>query len=217
MTEKIKKYLRKFLLPHGKDRFLMMINSKGSLLDVGCGNNSPYHIKSMLPDVYYTGIDIGDYNQEKPNIADKYILTDPDQFADTIAGMPDSFDAVISSHNLEHCNHRDKTLDAMIKALKPGGFIYLAFPTEKSVNFPSRKGTLNYFDDTTHKENPPDFNKIIKTLNENDIKIIFASSSYKPFILYSIGFLLEHLSMKRKTTPFTWAYYGFEAIIWAKK
>ena len=217
MTEKIKKYLRKFLLPHGKDRFLMTINSKGSLLDVGCGNNSPYHIKSMLPDVYYTGIDIGDYNQEKPNIADKYILTDPDQFADTIADMPDSFDAVVSSHNLEHCNDRDKTLDAMIKALKPGGFIYMAFPTEKSVNFPSRKGTLNYFDDTTHKENPPDFNKIIKTLNENNIKIIFASRSYKPIFLYLIGFLSEHLSTNKKATPFTWAYYGFEAIIWAKK
>jgi hypothetical protein len=73
-----------FSPPHGKRRFLKTINKKGVLMDVGCGNNSPYYVKKHCPDVYYIGIDIGDYNQSKPNLADEYIITTPDQFASAI-------------------------------------------------------------------------------------------------------------------------------------
>jgi SAM-dependent methyltransferase len=189
------------------------------LLDVGCGNNSPYDIKTKYSEIIYTGIDIEDYNQTKPNLADEYIVVKPENFAEAIENMAELFDAVISAHNLEHCNDRDRTLDAMIKALKPGGYLFLSFPTEKSVDFPPRKKTLNYYDDPTHKDKPPDYEKIISTLKANNMKVLFASKSYKPFPVYIAGFLLERKSKKEKEMlwPWTWGYWGFETIIWAKK
>jgi ubiquinone/menaquinone biosynthesis C-methylase UbiE len=187
-------------------------------LDVGCGNNSPYNIKKEYPDLIYIGIDVGDYNQTKPNLADNYIIVKPEDFSETIKNMPELFDAVISSHNLEHCNNRDKTLDAMIKVLKRGGYLFLSFPTEKSVNFPPRKGTLNYYDDPSHKNIPPNYNKIISTLRKNNIQIVFARKSYKPLLSYLLGFFQEWKSKRDKEVKtWTWAYWGFETVIWAKK
>jgi SAM-dependent methyltransferase len=126
------------------------------LLDVGCGNNAPYITKTLFPLFHYTGIDVADYNQSSPNLADQYIVTTPEQFHENIVKLG-KFDCVVSSHNLEHVDEREKTLVAMISAVKNGGYIFLAFPTEASVHFPSRKKTLNYFDDPTHKESPPIF------------------------------------------------------------
>jgi 2-polyprenyl-3-methyl-5-hydroxy-6-metoxy-1,4-benzoquinol methylase len=123
---------------HYKFRFLKIINQNGKLLDVDCGNNSIYDIKIKHPNIIYTGIDVCDYNQIKPNLADEYIVVKPEDFTDAIGNMAGKFDTVISAHNLEHCNDRDKTLNAMIKVLKPGGYMFLSFPTEDSVNFPAR-------------------------------------------------------------------------------
>jgi len=208
--------------PHGRDMFLKKLaNKNGTLLDVGCGNDSSYRIKTKYPDIKYTGIDIGDYNQTKPILADRYILTSPDTFAEKIAEMENTFDTVISAHNLEHVNNREETLIAMTKTLRGGGVLYLSFPTAKSINFPGpREGTLNYFDDKTHKNMPPDFDKVIMTLKRHGMKILFSSRSYKPFIMYLIGFFLEWKSKRRRkiySNTATWAYWGFESIIWAKK
>jgi SAM-dependent methyltransferase len=215
----IKILLRIAKAPYGKKRFLKKINKNGKLLDVGCGNNSPYQIKTMYHNIYYTGIDIGDYNQQQPNMADEYIITTSENFADTIANLDKKYDAIISSHNLEHCNDREKTLDAIIKVLISGGYLYLSFPTEKSVNFPGfRNGCLNYYDDPTHKGVPPNFDRVIEKLKNNNMEIIFSNRSYKPFLLHLIGFFMERKSKREKITKIgTWAYWGFEAIIWARK
>jgi len=214
-----KKNLMKVIgVPHGKANFFRKIDLKGELLDVGCGNNSPYFIKTNWPDIHYTGIDIGDYNQQKPNLADEYIISSPENFANTIANMKSKYDAVISAHNLEHCNDREATLEAMIKVLKTGGYLYLAFPTEESVNFPSRKGTLNYYDDPTHKDTPPNYDEVLALLKANAMDIIFASKSYKPFFYFLAGALLEWKSSKKKEVKYwNWLYWGFETIIWARK
>jgi len=199
--------------------FLRIINHNGRLLDVGCGNNSPYNIKMSYPNIVYTGVDVGDYNQTAPNLADNYIVVKPEEFAEAIANLPEFYDTVISSHNLEHCNDREKTLDAMINKLKPGGYLYLSFPTEESINFPGpRKGCLNYYDDSSHNGTPPNYNKIISTLKVNKMRILFAKRSYKPFFAYLYGFFQEARSKKDQEVKIgTWAYWGFETIIWAKK
>jgi hypothetical protein len=122
---------------------------------------------------------------------------------------------------LEHCNDREETFNGIVKILKHGGNLFVSFPTKDSINFPSRKGTLNYYDDSTHKYNPPDFYKIISTLKENNFDIIFSSSSYKPLLYFLIGLLLEPLSKITNRVLFnsygTWSYWGFESIIWARK
>jgi SAM-dependent methyltransferase len=220
IVDKIKRYIKIIGRPHGRERFLLITNRKGRLLDVGCGNNSPYYIKLSLPDVFYVGLDIGDYNQQALSYADEYIVTQPETFSKKIAEMPKMFDTIISVHNLEHCNDRWGTLIAMTKALKADGYMYLAFPTEESVNFPSREGTLNYYDDETHKDTPPPYDDTLNILRANNMKIIFSSKSYKPWLFYIMGFLLEPLSRKWRKVPKgfpTWWYWGFECVIWAKK
>ncbi len=188
------------------------------ILDVGCGNNSPFKFKRILPNCDYTGLDVADYNIEKPEIADQYIITTPQEFSKEIDKFDEDFDIVVSAHNLEHCYDRDSVLLNMLKAVKKEGFVFLSFPTEKSVNFPSRKGTLNYYDDSTHMFGPPNFNEVIKVLEENDFDTYFSQKNCSPIILRFLGFLIEPISkMKNKILRGTWEYYGFESIIIAQK
>lgn len=220
LKKRIKIFLNdKVLRIRKKDAFLRSLNPKCSILDVGCGNNSPYTTKAILPHCQYTGLDIGNYNQTKENPADNYILCAPEDFSENIAKLAGKFDAVVSNHNLEHCNNRTETLMSMLAALKPGGRIYMAFPSEASVTFPrGRAGCLNYYDDPTHKDKPPAFNDIVRILQENGFVIDFSTNGYKHLYRWIRGFFNETRSIKmNKVKMGTWEYYGFEAIIWAEK
>ena len=210
--------ISKLLRRRGKAAFILSLPRYSHILDVGCGNNSPYNTKTLRPDCIYTGIDIGDYNQSKPLMADHYIVIDSAHFHQAIRQQGVVYDAVICAHNLEHCDKRWETLLAMISVLKPGGFLYLAFPCANSVNFPHRTGTLNYYDDPTHQELPPDLEHCITLLEQNNCVLLYQSASYQPRLLYWLGRVLETFSKHRqKVLPGTWEYYGFETIVWGKK
>jgi SAM-dependent methyltransferase len=206
---------------HGKDVFVRGIRRSGRVLDVGCGNNSPYWFKQTRPDLYYVGIDVGNYYQEAdPNLyADEYVICAPQNFAANIGSYSNSMSAVVSNHNLEHCNQPSAVLEAMVGALKPGGMLYLSFPCEESVRFPKRGGSLNFFDDDSHQQ-VPDWRKILQTLTDLDCDLTFVAKRYRPFPQWLIGLALEPLSYFRKHVAAhgaTWALYGFESIIWARK
>jgi hypothetical protein len=174
----------------------------------------------ILPDCIYTGIDVGDYNQTSSSLSlmDEYIVVDSGEFASRIADLGDNFNAVISSHNLEHCDNRSECLASIMKAVVKGGSLYLSFPSEKTVGFPGRAGTLNYHDDPTHKQIPPDFDAILEELNNNNFNVTFSAKCYQPFILRCIGFIMEPISMFSKRISIgTWELYGFESIIHATK
>lgn len=202
------------LHPNGKVHFLSRLREDAAVLDVGCGNNSPYLVKSILPRSVYTGIDIGDYNQTRPNKADHYILTTPEEFASRIAAFYQCFDAVVSAHNLEHCNDRYATFEAMLRATRVGGRMYVSFPSGRSVSFPRRAGTLNYFDDPTHKESPPDLDRLLAMAERHGFKPVFVTRSNRPFWSWLIGMVLEPVSHIRRTVlRGTWEFHGFEAIM----
>ena len=149
-------------------------------------------------------------------MADEYILTSGEDFADTIDNLPSDFDAVISSHNLEHCNYPMKTIDAICGRLKKEGKLFLCFPSENSVTFPSRIGTLNFYDDITHRE-VPDFKAVMKRLiRDNRMSVDYAAAQYRPFIGHTIG-SIYNLLFKKKSSRLLWYYYGFETMIWAHK
>jgi len=212
---------KKILAPkYGYYHFLKSVNPRGNFLDVGCGSSCSY-IKNVLPDINYIALDIISYNPSLHDAADKYIQSTPEHFVETIESMEGSCDAVFSLHNLEHCNDRVKMTAAMAKALNKNGKMCLIFPSEKSVSFPSRKGTLNYYDDEEHQLQPPNFDEIISILENNNMTIVYKNSAYKPIIPYCIGLILEPYSAIKKQAKFgsygTWAYWGFEAVIWATK
>jgi SAM-dependent methyltransferase len=214
----LKIILKKILRPNGKVDFLSKLCPGVSILDVGCGNNSPFDTKIILPNCNYTGIDIDNYNQVKPLLADNYFIVKPQNFSNDISDLPGLFDVVISSHNLEHCHDRKSTLEAMMSKLKIGGKLFLSFPCESSINFPKRDGSLNYYDDLTHEGLPPSFAETLKIINGRGFKIDFAQKNYSPAILRLVGLVSEPISKLRKKIMIgTWEYYGFESIIIATK
>ncbi len=211
-------FFKKLARPKGKTAFLSQVTKGKVLLDVGCGNNSPYFAKSVSPDCYYIGLDVGDTNQTLPNLADEYVISSPENFSTAIHRYKNKVDFLISSHNLEHCNDRFQVLNEMLSALRLNGMIYLSFPSEASQFFPLRDGPLNYYQEATHIAEPPDFLWIKNELLSRGFEIIFSEKNYKPWLTRTFGALVEPLSAFRKRTMVgTWDYYGFETVIWAKR
>lgn len=210
----------RLLDPRGKATFLAGCPANARLLDVGCGSNSPYFTKTLRPDIHYVGLDIGDYCQTSESIAlaDCYLIATPEEFDLAIARQPGAFDAVISSHNIEHCCEPDKVLLAMLGALKPAGRLFLCFPCAASVAFPHRNGTLNFFDDPSHTR-VPDYDRIVDVIRRNGFRITFAARRYRPALAFLLGALMEPLSaLAGRVVPrLTWGLYGFESVIWATK
>lgn len=221
MQKLLRQKISIFLKPKGRVAFLASLPSKAVILDVGCGNDTPARVKSLLPDSTYIGLDVGDYNQSQQSLAviDRYIVTSPEKFAQEIESLAGQVDAVISSHNIEHCNEPERTLKAMCQALRPDGRLFLAFPCEASAHFPHRQGTLNFFDDPTHQQ-IPDWQKIISVLGSENLMVEVSEPRYRPALLCLMGLLLEPFSMLlKRLMPMgsTWALYGFESMIWARK
>jgi ubiquinone/menaquinone biosynthesis C-methylase UbiE len=206
---------------HGKGPFIRSLPPGARILDVGCGNNSPSYVKNMRPDLYYIGLDVGDYNQDNTSLiaANEYHVSTPSRFTESIERFYLTIDGVVSSHNLEHCDDYRAVLRAMARTLKPGGRMYLSFPCEASVRFPHRQGCLNFFDDPTHQYLLP-WASIIEELASLGMLFEFRSRRYRPLALALIGLLYEPSSAIRRevaTNGATWALYGFESVIWARR
>lgn len=150
---------------------------------------------------------------------DEYVTCAPENFANVIMNYENSIDAVISTHNLEHCNEPDKVINAMIKSLKPNGILYLAVPCEDSAKFPNREGTLNFYDDPTHI-NLFKYNELLKKLKNanNKMQIVYKRKRFFPIIDAFIGLCIEPISrIRNKVMVGTWSLYGFQTVIIAKK
>jgi len=189
------------------------------VFDVGCGNDSPYLFKALRPDIRYVGLDVGDYNQAHApdEYADEYLVVPAEGFLAAIEQRPSQFDAVVSSHNLEHCAQPVEVVTAMARSLRPGGRVYFAFPAAATVSLPSRHGTLNFFDDSTHVR-PPDYQLVLDLLREEGIAIDFAAERFRPPIMVALGLINEPVSrFRKKVMRGTWALYGFETVIWGTK
>jgi len=214
----LKTSLTRRMRHRGRVAFLEGLPRNAKVLDVGCGNNSPLLFKAQRPDLWYIGLDVGDYNQTSPHdFADQYLVTEPERFAEAIQSFESQVDAVVSAHNIEHCFDPDAVLDAMLKALKPGGRIYLSFPCEESVSFPKRAGTLNFFDDPTHRS-VPHWEKIVSRMREAGLSIEFLAKRYRPLPFRLMGLVLEPFSARRKVVMRgTWDLYGFESVIWGAR
>ncbi|MCW6537283.1 class I SAM-dependent methyltransferase [Sphingomonas sp. MMSM24] len=206
---------------YGKAAFVLNIPRGGTVLDVGCGNASACYIKGLRPDIHYVGVDIGDYHQtdDSKSLMDEYIVSSPQRFSETIARQGDRFDAVISNHNLEHCNDQEGTLRAMASVLKDGGRMYLAFPSEATRGFPSRMGTLNFYDDDTHQAMPR-WAQVMSILRGAGLSVDVAARRYRPPLFFIAGALMEPWSSRRRRIDrwgASWAFWGFESVIWARR
>jgi SAM-dependent methyltransferase len=202
-----------------KEKFLRSCSPGARVLDVGCGNNSPLYFKTLRPDFYYVGLDVSDYAQtdDSPQFADEYLIEKPETFNQRIVAMAEQFDVVVSSHNIEHCHDPIRTMEAMLTALKTGGRIFISFPCQASVYFPHRAGCLNFYDDASHSA-VPEFDRLIALIMGHGFTVDVAIGRYRPRFKAIQGFFNERRSRKEnRVLPGTWAYYGFESIIWASR
>ncbi len=122
-----------------------------SILDIGCGNNSPSTTKKWFPKARYTGVDIQEYNlnhQDKEAMDDFYYVTTSVASYQKIPN--EVFNFIIMNHVIEHMPEYGEILDEICKKLAPGGLLWIAFPSVRSLNLPSAIGTLNFCDDETH-------------------------------------------------------------------
>lgn len=214
LTSRIKASLR----PKNKRDFIMQMNDGGSILDVGCGNSTVVRIKQVKPRARYTGIDVGDYNQssEAKALCHRYLIVAPERFSHEIRAL-ETFDYIICSHNLEHCDDPFDTLDALLSRVAPGGRVYIATPSQASLRFPHRKGTLNFHDDTTHRS-PIDSGRVLDVIQKNGLRLDVFIPRYRPLAMMLAGLLLEPFSaISRRNLYGTWELYGFETVIWATR
>jgi SAM-dependent methyltransferase len=186
-----------------------------AVLDIGCGNHSPVVTRHWLPNVTYTGVDVTEYNIDKADkeAMDQFVLVGADG-AGYDALEDGAYDVVIMNHVVEHMRHPAPVIAAACRKLRPGGYIYLAFPSVRSLDLPSGEGCLNFCDDPTHVR-IPDVREVAQVLLDNGVRIIRAGRSSDP-IRYLIGAVLYPLRLLQRATTGRidgqglWHFLGFE-------
>jgi SAM-dependent methyltransferase len=192
-------------------------SSSVRILDIGCGNNSPSTTKRWFPGCRYEGADIQRYNNSDEDVAamDAFHLLGTD--TPGYSAIPDgSYDFVILNHVLEHMREPAAILATLCSKLKPGGYIWIAFPSLRSLSLPSSEDeTLQFCDDPTHVY-VPDVREVANVLLANGVKVLHAGRSREGFLttLGDITKLLKRLLKRMMTGRFSgrglWYLLGFE-------
>jgi SAM-dependent methyltransferase len=193
-----------------------------SILDIGCGNNSPTITKRWFPGSEYSGADIDRYNNDDASMTamDAYYQVGVD--GSGYDAIPTgAFDFVILNHVVEHMSDPHPILAKICEKLKPGGYIWIAFPSQKSLSLPSASGSLQFCDDPTHIR-VPDFREISNILLASQVKVLHAGRS-RPFIRSLIGIPVLPLAFLRRllTGKFSskglWYILGFEDHVFGQR
>ncbi|HEX3968247.1 MAG TPA: methyltransferase domain-containing protein [Edaphobacter sp.] len=192
------------------------------ILDIGCGNNSPSTTKHWFPGCHYSGADIAQYNNNEQDLAaiDDFYPLGLDGSGYSV--IPDkSYDFIILHHVIEHMETPAPILATICSKLKPGGYIWIAFPSLRSLSLPSAEGSLQFCDDPTHVH-VPEVREISNILLANDVKVLNAGRS-KDFVRTLIGAailplaFLRRLFTGRMSAKGLWYVLGFEDHVFGQR
>ena len=189
------------------------------ILDVGAGSHSATITKQWLPKCHYTGIDIANYNNDASDFKamDEFIEMDLTKLE--FHKIPDSrYDMIVMSHVIEHLHNGDNVIEGLISKLKKGGIIYLEFPSERSVNFPSKRETLNFYDDPTHCR-LFSVKEVSDLLVKNHLHILSAGTrrQWINILLMPFKIVFQSLTKGYVRGGVYWDYYGFADYVCAKR
>jgi SAM-dependent methyltransferase len=102
---------------------------RGTLLDVGCGNGDLMDAAKLMG-FSVNGLEI---DPAAVTAAIGRGLTVRQGSYDLLSEYQDNFDYIICSHVIEHVHDPRQLLQLLIKAVKPGGRIFIAWPNPKSM------------------------------------------------------------------------------------
>ena len=190
------------------------------MLDVGVGNHSPSQFKKYFPSSVYHGIDIDvNYNNTSDDVnkVDQFFKLDLTKL--NFDDIPNNhYDGIMMAHIIEHLENGDQVISQLSTKLKSGGYIYIEYPSAKSVKFPTKQGTLNFYDDPTHVRL---YNHIElgKSMKEDGFEIISSGIRRNYFNIMIMPLKMVHNKLKYKYVMGSvfWDLYGFAEYIWARK
>jgi SAM-dependent methyltransferase len=152
--KKIKKLLWPIFIPGRYKRFYCHFSKSAfNMLDVGCANNSTSLVNFWFPKVKYFGLDEIEFDKKSPErkLMNGFFCIDLEKI-ERLEDVPDNFfDAIVVSHVIEHVGNGLAVLAILCNKLKPTGYIYVEYPSARSLKFPHMRGTLNFNDDPGHK------------------------------------------------------------------
>ncbi|NNJ55163.1 MAG: class I SAM-dependent methyltransferase [Bacteroidia bacterium] len=190
------------------------------VLDIGSGSHSATITKKHFPSCHYTGVDRDqNYDNDPADVAnmDNFIQLDLTELQ--FDGIKDNhYDIIVMSHIIEHLYNGDEVVRLLQTKLKKGGIFYVEFPCEASTKFPSKKGTLNFYDDETHVRiySIEEVSSIFKTGGFNVLK----SGKNRRLInilLMPIKIVWQKLRLGYVKGGVYWDWYGFADYVVAKK
>lgn len=118
-----------------------------TILDIGGEGIDSFLAARYLPEARFTALNISDPGTLAPGADFRH--TDLDQHGlRIIQGC--QFDYVICSHTLEHLASGLTRLTEIADLVAPGGYLYLEWPSKRSLKFPVKGLGLNFYDDPTH-------------------------------------------------------------------
>lgn len=123
------------------------------MLDIGCGNHAATLTRRWFPRCRYFGVDNRrDYENNEADFRNMARFFELDLTCLEYGAIPDeAFDVLMMSHVIEHLPNGDDVLARLLPKVRKGGVAYIEFPSRRSTRLPSKRGTLNFYDDETHR------------------------------------------------------------------
>ena len=195
-------------------------NAAFTLLDVGAGNHSATKIKKHFPQCRYFGIDIvKDYNNSEEDFNLMEGFWEKDLTKLDFDDIPDHFfDAILMTHIIEHLQNGDKVINALLPKLKKGGYIYIEYPSGNSVNFPSKKGTLNFYDDPTHVR-IYNTKELADLLEAQGMKVLQSGvrRDWRNILMMPVKIIHNKIKYGYVMGSVYWDWFGFAEFVFAEK
>jgi SAM-dependent methyltransferase len=195
-------------------------NQNFKILDVGCGNHSATITKKNFPNCEYHGIDSRrDYNVSNEDFLLMKKFYEIDLSILNFDEIPNNFfDVIMMAHIIEHLKNGDEVILALLPKLKRGGVIYIEYPSERSVNFPSKPETLNFYDDPTHvRIYAVEELKLLLQKNDLIVKEAGIRRSLSNILLMPAKIIYNKLKKGFVPGSVYWDLYGFAEFVYAIK
>ena len=156
----------------------------GSVLDVGCFGFAQVHLANKLGvgSLHHSGVDYCDVKEELPP---GYVFRKADLSKEPFPFEDDQFDLVVASHIIEHVSNPIELFAECARVCKPGGYIYVEAPSERSLLLPGmpferdKFFSLSFYDDPTHLARPwtpQSYYRLAKYFSCTPIKVGYVTS-----------------------------------------